>query len=411
MRPMHPDPALKRKVAAAPIHGPALLLRYLAAIALVALALWLSLALRVRFDNPFWFFLAIAVISSTWVLGKGPGWVAVTLSSLAGLYFFIPPYRVLSVHLPDLPFFLTFALCQVITNWWVSWRKDSEEALRTVRDELEVRVGERTAELKSANEALLQRIAEQKRVEEAFQAARAELYRVARVTTVGELTASIAHEVNQPLAAVAANADACVAWLGLQNPNLEEARAGARRAAEGATRASNVIARMRSLIRKTPTQHAPVNLNQVIEETVALIAGLASQNRVTLSVELMAGLPEVMGDSIQLQQVILNLIINGIEAMTTVSNRPRRLLIRSRLDGDQRYVRILVEDTGIGVNEETMARLFEPFFTTRELGIGMGLPISLSIIEAHGGLLWAESTVDHGSIFQFVLPRAGGTDE
>ena len=384
------------------------LLRFVAAIALVALALWLSLALQVRFDNPFWFFLAIAVICSTWIFGKGPGWLAVGLSSIAALYFFVPPYRNWNVRLRDFPFFLTFVLCQVITNWLVSWRIDTEEKLRRARDELEVRVEERTAELKSANDALLHRMAEQRRAEEALQATRAELAHVGRVTTVGELTASIAHEVNQPLAAVVANADACVAWLGLQTPNLDEARSAAKRAVEGATRASGVIARIRSLIRKTPPQQAPVQLNQVIEETMAIIAGQVLRNQVNVSLELAPGLPQVLGDRIQLQQVILNLMINAIEAMAAVSDRQRQLLIRSKLDGNQRAVWISIEDNGIGVSAETMVRIFEPFFTTRTQGIGLGLPISRSIIEAHGGRLWAESAAGHGSVFQFTLPGADG---
>ena len=385
-----------------------MLLRYLAAMTLVALALCLSLALQVSFDNPFWFLFAIAVISSTWICGKGPGWLAVGLSSIAAFYFFIPPYRAWNLNLRDLPFFLAFVSCQITTNRVVSWRKDSEQALRQARDELEARVQERTAELKTAHQALLDRIAEQKRIEEVLQAVRADLARVARITTVGELTASIAHEVNQPLAAVVANADACVAWLGLENPDLGEARAAANRAVEGATRASGVIARIRSLINKTPPQQAPVQLNQVIEETMAVVSGQASRSQVAVSTELKSGLPEVLGDRIQLQQVVLNLIINGIEAMATVTSRPRQLLIRSQFDDDERQVRVSVEDTGVGVSGAKMARLFEPFFTTRSEGIGMGLPISRSIIEAHGGRLWVESSIDNGSNFQFTLPSAEG---
>ncbi|MGH9599768.1 MAG: sensor histidine kinase, partial [Terracidiphilus sp.] len=152
----------------------------------------------------------------------------------------------------------------------------------------------------------MHRIARQNSAEEALQTARAELARVSRITTVGELTASIAHEVNQPLAAVVANADACVAWLELESPNLNEARAAAQRSVEGATSASGVIARIRSLIRKTAPQQTPVQLNQVIEETLVIVADQASRSQVTLAVELMPELPDVLGDRIQLQQVLLN---------------------------------------------------------------------------------------------------------
>ncbi|MGA6983650.1 MAG: ATP-binding protein, partial [Candidatus Sulfotelmatobacter sp.] len=177
---------------------------------------------------------------------------------------------------------------------------------------------------------------------------------------------------------------------------------------QGATRASEVIGRIRSLIHKTAPERAPVQINEIIAEVIALADRQASKNEVSVMTELAPDLPPILGDRIQLQQVILNLMLNSIEAMTSVHNRSRKLLIRSQIQ-DEREVRIAVEDSGIGVKAEIMARLFEPFFTTRSQGIGMGLPISRSIIEAHGGRLWAESTVNQGSIFQFTLPGGGNT--
>ncbi|MGD0730823.1 MAG: ATP-binding protein [Terracidiphilus sp.] len=270
-----------------------------------------------------------------------------------------------------------------------------------------MKVGERTIELQSANEALVVQMAEQRRTEEALQKTRTELARVVRITTIGELTASIAHEVNQPLAAVVANADACVAWLALQSPNLVEARAAAERAIQGATRASEVITRIRSLINKAAPERAKVQLNEVVEETVTLADRQATKNNISVVTDLLPNLPITLGDRIQLQQVILNLMLNGIESMTRVGGRPRRLLISTRIQGSD-DICVSVEDSGIGVSAENMPRLFEPFFTTRSQGIGMGLAISRSIIEAHGGRLWAESVVDHGSVFQFTLPGGGG---
>lgn len=383
------------------------LLSYALAITLVSVALFLSLALQVPFGNPFWLFFPVAVIASTWFGGGGPGWVAVAFSTIAVLYYFIPPVRSFLVKPRDVPFFLAFVACQVIVSRLVSWRRQTEESIKQSRDELEVRVKERTAELKHANDALLNQMEEQRRIEEALQVTRTELARVVRITTIGELAASIAHEVNQPLAAVVANADACVAWLGLETPNLVEARAAADRATQGATRASEVIGRIRSLINKTAFERSPIQINRVIGEVVALADRQASRNEVSVVTELTPDLPRVLGDRIQLQQVILNLMLNGIEAMTGVSDRSRKLLIRSQMQGANQ-IRVSVEDSGIGVKAENMSRLFEPFFTTRSQGIGMGLPISRSIVEAHGGRLWAESTVNQGSVFQFTLPIGDG---
>jgi C4-dicarboxylate-specific signal transduction histidine kinase len=381
--------------------------RYGLAVALVAAALFLSLGLQVPFGNPFWFFFPVAVIASTWFGGRGPGWAAVVLSTLAVLYFFTLPLRSFAVKPRDVPFFLTFVACEVIANRLISWRRQTEDSLREARDELEVRVQERTTELKNANEALLNQMEEQSRTEEALQITRTELARVARITTIGELTASIAHEVNQPLAAVVANADACVAWLGLESPDLIEARAAAERAIQGATRASDVIGRIRSLISKEASQRVRVQINEIIEEAVALAELQASRNNISVVVELTPDLSMVLGDRIQLQQVILNLMMNGIEAMTSVTDRPRRMLIRSEMQGAGQ-VWVSIQDSGIGVSTELMARLFEPFFTTRSQGIGMGLPISRSIIEAHGGRLWAESIANQGSVFRFALPGEDG---
>jgi C4-dicarboxylate-specific signal transduction histidine kinase len=382
------------------------LLHYSLAVVLVSLALAVSLALQTSLGNPFWFFFSVAVILSTWFGRAGAGWLAVAYSTLAVMYYFTPPLRSFAVAPSELPFFLTFVGCEVGVTRLIAWRRRVDDALRQARDELEARVAERTAELKNANDALLRQMEEQKRTEEALQVTRAELTRVARITTIGELTASIAHEVNQPLAAVVANADACVAWLSREHPDLAEARAAADRATQGATRASEVITRIRSLISKATPEKSRFGMNQVIEQTIALAEGQASRNNVTIESDLSPNVPPVLGDNIQLQQVILNLLMNGIEAMTSVTDRSRKLVIRSESQSCQ--IRVSVRDTGVGVSADVMGRLFEPFFTTRAKGMGMGLPISRSIIEAHGGRLWAESNGSDGATFQFTLPSGDG---
>jgi C4-dicarboxylate-specific signal transduction histidine kinase len=383
--------------------GVGVVARYALALVLVTLALLISLALQHSFGNPFWFFFSVAVILSTWFGRTGPGWLSVVGSTMAVMYYFTPPIRSFAVTPSDLPYFVTFVACEVGATRLISWRRHTEDALRQARDELEVRVGERTVELKNLNEALLKQMDEQRRTEATLQATQSELARAARITTIGELTASIAHEVNQPLAAVVANADACVAWLSREHPDLAEARAAAERATQGATRASEVIARIRSLITKATPESSRVQINRVIEQTTALAEGQAAKNNVVIKFELSPDLPAVLGDSIQLQQVILNLVVNGIEAMTSVTDRPKLLILCTDPEGKDQ-IRVSVRDSGIGLNEEVMLRLFEPFFTTRAKGMGMGLSISRSIIEAHGGRLWAESNGSSGATFQFTLP-------
>jgi C4-dicarboxylate-specific signal transduction histidine kinase len=379
-------------------------LRYSLAILFVLVALLASLGLQEPFSNPSWFLFPTGVLAATWICGNGPGWVAVCLSTFAVQYFFVPPFRTWILQPRDIPFFISFVACEVVANRIVAWRVRTENALREARDALEVRVAERTADMENANKALREQMAEQRRTEETLQATRTELARVVRITAIGEMAASIAHEVNQPLAAVVANADACVAWLTRQTPDLGEAKSAALRAVEGATRASQVIARIRSLISKGAPQREPVDINSLIEEALVLAKGQVVLNKISLSLLLDPALPLVSGDRIQLQQVLMNLIANAIDAMANVTGRERTLEIRSQRVQAQ-SISVSVQDSGIGISEEFISRLFEPFFTTRAQGIGMGLAISHSIIEAHGGRLWAESKLNEGTIFRFTLPE------
>jgi PAS domain S-box-containing protein len=246
-------------------------------------------------------------------------------------------------------------------------------------------------------------IEDRKRAEEALQKAQAELAHVTRVTTMGALTSSIAHEVNQPLAAVVTNANAALRWLASQPPNIDEARETLGRIVRDGHRAGEVIGRVRTLLKKTATVTALVDLNGLIEDSVVLVHGEVRRHRILLRTELAPDLPPVAGDRVQLQQVILNLVMNGIEAMKKVADRPRELLVRSRPDASG-AVLVAVQDTGIGLEPQSVERVFEAFYTTKAEGLGMGLAICRSIIEAHGGQLWAEANEPWGAVFQFTLP-------
>jgi PAS domain S-box-containing protein len=246
-------------------------------------------------------------------------------------------------------------------------------------------------------------ITERKRAEEALRQTQAALAHLSRVMTMGELTASIAHEVNQPLAAVVTNGNACLRWLARAVPDLAEARAAVARIIRDGHRASAVIQRIRTLAQKTDPQTAWLDINEVIHEVVALVHSEVRTHRVALWTELSAALPPVRGDRIQLQQVLLNLLLNGIEALQAVTDRVRELQIRSyRHASDE--VGVAVRDAGIGLDAENLARLFNAFFTTKPGGMGIGLSISRTIIEAHGGRLWATPHDGHGATFQFTLP-------
>ena len=246
-------------------------------------------------------------------------------------------------------------------------------------------------------------ITERKRAEEAMHKVQAELTHVTRVSTLGEMTASIAHEVNQPLAAVVTNANACVRWLGHQPPNLAEARQAVGRIIKEGNRASDVIGRIRALVRKAPPRKDRLDINEIILEVIALSRNEVHRNRVTLKPQLSDDLPLVLADRIQLQQVVLNLILNGLEAMSEVVDRSRELHVSSGRH-ESSGVLVAVRDSGKGISPESLDHLFDAFFTTKPDGMGMGLAICRSIIEGHGGLLWASPNSPQGAIFQFTLP-------
>jgi PAS domain S-box-containing protein len=264
---------------------------------------------------------------------------------------------------------------------------------------------------------LVSDITERKLAEEALQKAQAELAHIARVTTLGELTASIAHEINQPLAAIVNNANAGLRWLSEESPDIDEAREAIRRIVRDGNRAGGVISRMRALFKKAPMTKEQFDLNEAIEEVVVLTHGEVQRNRVLVRTRLGRDVPAILGDKIQVQQVVLNLLINAIEAMSAIKEGPRELLVsteRLTNSGDDSstaesgYVLVAVRDSGPGLHPDSLSQLFTAFYTTKPTGLGMGLAVSRSIIESHGGRLEAFSNDGGGATFQFTLPSRSG---
>jgi signal transduction histidine kinase len=239
--------------------------------------------------------------------------------------------------------------------------------------------------------------------------AQAELAHVNRITTMGQMTASIAHEVNQPVAAIVTHAEAALRWLGAQPPDLEEARAALRGIIVDGNRAADVIRRIRTLIiKQVATRNDLLDINEAILDVIALTRSEVLRNGVSLRTLLAQDLPLVQGDRVQVQQVMLNLIVNAVQAMSAVSGRSRELLIGSGNNAST-GVLVTVRDSGPGLNPESFDHVFDAFYTTKPGGMGMGLSISRSIVEAHGGQLWATANVPQGAVFQFTLPAQGET--
>jgi C4-dicarboxylate-specific signal transduction histidine kinase len=287
-------------------------------------------------------------------------------------------------------------------------RKDGQEF------PVEVSFGELTSDGHKVFTGFIRDISERKQAEDQLRASernlqmtQAELARVSRLTTMGELAASIAHEVNQPLTAVINNASACLRLLANRSLEPEVLRRALEGVVADGTRASAVLARIRAFIKKEPAEKSELDINEVIQEVLALAGRELYENRVLPDRQLNTDLPTVLADRVQLQQVLLNLIMNGVEAMAAVTDRPRLLGVQSRTDesGD---VLIAVSDSGTGVGSE-LDRVFNPFFTTKENGMGMGLSISRSLVEGHGGRLWAAPNSPHGAVFSFTLPPIGGS--
>jgi PAS domain S-box-containing protein len=250
---------------------------------------------------------------------------------------------------------------------------------------------------------MMQDITESKRSQDALEATRAELARVARINRFGAMTASIAHEINQPLAAMVANANAAQRWLANAKPDLGEVRAALKRIGDDGHRAAELVQGIRAMFKNDGQKRVLVDVNGLVREVLALVQDTLVERHISVYIVLSADLPQVMAEQVQLQQVIMNLVTNAIEAMEPVTDRPQILRVKSEIrDGD--CVVVTIEDSGTGIDPEKFDRLFDTFFTTKPHGMGMGLSICRSIIEAHNGRLWAAAAAQYGSVFSFELP-------
>jgi len=342
---------------------------------LATISCGVALVLAWPIDAPSSCFL-LAVTASSLFGGLGPGLLSVALTALAFEHFFLwrtfPPAH-------ETATFLRFAVFIIAT------------LLITALMELKRRVEESRT-----------------RAQEALRLAQSDLARVNRVTTMGELTASLAHEVNQPIAAAVTDANTCLRWLTRDQPDVEEAREAASRVVKDATRAAEIISRVRLTFTKNTPQRELVDVNEVIKEMIVLLRNEASRYSISVRTEL-SDIPQIMGDRVQLQQVMMNLMLNAIDAMKNVEGT-RELVIKSQGLEDEQLV-LVVSDTGVGLPPQQADQIFNAFFTTKSHGTGMGLRISRSIVESHGGRLWAAENSPRGASFYLTLPTKLETHE
>jgi signal transduction histidine kinase len=304
----------------------------------------------------------LAVIVGSLFGGRGPGLLAVLLSAIAFDAFFLPSPLSLSSAPSSFLRFGVFLVVALAASQLIETKRRSEEALRTIQ---------------------------------------ARFSRATRFATVAELAASIAHEVSQPLSAVVANGQACTQWLSAEPPNVINARVAAERIIRDGKDAGEVVRHIRALFRKTAPEKVDLNINDVIDEVLRLIHKESVEKRIAVESDLEKRLPPALGDRVQLQQVIFNLLLNGIEAMETVTDRPKKLLIRSTLQNSDA---ILVEIRDYGTGLADSEKVYEAFYTTKEKGMGMGLSICRSIVQSHGGRLGTKPSQGPGTTFFFTLP-------
>jgi C4-dicarboxylate-specific signal transduction histidine kinase len=291
----------------------------------------------------------------------------------------------------------------------LNWQGTEMTAQRANGEEfpVEVSFGEMTVDRRKVFTGFIRDISEKKRAQEELHNIQAELARMMRVMTLGQLTASIAHEVSQPLSGIITNASTCFRMLKSDPPNIDGARETVQRTIRDGNRASEVIARLRSLFSKKQVDLEPIDLNEAAREVIALLSGELERNKVILKQEFSDRLPTVNGDRVQLQQVILNLLRNASDAMSSIEDRPRQMVLRTELEGEN--VRLSVQDSGVGFTPEVAGKMFESFYSTKSDGMGVGLSVSRSIVEANHGRLWATANDGPGATFAFSIPCEHGS--
>lgn len=332
----------------------------------------------------------VAIVASAWFGGPSTGVIAVLLSLPFGFYIYSVDLGVLGPRIENIILLFLFALCAMAGGRLGAWRRQADKVVALKAHQLQL-----------VNDVLRAEISERRRAEQALQEAQAELSRVTRLTTIGELAATIAHEINQPLAAISNSAGACVRWLNANPPNLTEARISANWIARDSDRAAAVVNRVRDMVRSTSPEKVSVNVNNIIEDVLSSIGYELRKHRVAVRLSLDPSNPHLLADRIQLQQVFLNIFVNAMEAMAQVKYRKLSVSTAARAE----EIRVTIEDSGGGIEGEP-EEIFQPFFTTKPSGMGLGLAICRSIVEGHGGELKAVAGVQ-GACFRLVMPKQG----
>ncbi len=335
---------------------------------------------------PFVFLFFGAIMGSAWFGGYIAGFIAVALSSALVAFFFVPPLYSFNIGEGFRGFETAFVVCAIAVTAVSAARKRAELAIRSARDELEARLQERTAELeRNSSELML---------------AQERLARLSRTLSMAEMAAAIAHELNQPLTALVADANACRRWLQHQPAKVDRAASAAERIVRDTRKATEVVNRVRALFTRTQYRREPTDLNSLVEDLIRLLQNEAAGRGISIRVNLDPNLRPIRIDAVQVRQVLLNLVMNGMDAMGGAHDR--RQLEVSTTEVSQEEVLVTVRNTGPALTDEVNARMFEPFFTTKHDGLGMGLAICRSIIEEHEGRIWAEP-LDRGVAFHFTL--------